>query len=174
MRKQIFFILTLIILISGSLPSFAMGSGDKYVDLQTGVTFQILKPTVKLGLPDLNFEVRPCRLYPEKDEYLLAGFGSADRGIALVETAAAFNCTGKDKPKFLKMIEINGIKAKVGIYCPAQCSAKSFKDYGGEITFTVPKSDSLAATYVRVGTQGGFTLKELRTFARGLKPVMEK
>lgn len=174
MRKQIFFFITLLLVLAVPQSSFAMGSGDKYVDLQTGVTFQILKPTTTLGLPDLNFEVRPCRLYPNKDEYLLAGFGSADRGIALVETAAAFNCTGKDKPTFLKTININGLKAKVGIYCPNQCTAKSFKEYGGEITFTVPKSGSLAATYVRVGTQGGFTLKELRTFAKGLKPVMSK
>ena len=172
MRKKITFFLALIFLISGSQSVSAMGSGDKYIDFQTGVTFQVLKPTNTLNLPKLNFEIRPCRLYPNKEEYLLAGFGSADRGIALVETAAAFNCTGKDSPTFLKNIVINGIKAKVGIYCLANCITKSFQEYGGEITFTVPKSDSLAATYIRVGTQGGFTLKQLRTFALGLKPAM--
>ena len=69
----------------------AMASGNKYLDLQTGVTYRILQPTNTLKLPVLNFEVRSCRLHPGKDEYLLAGFGGMDQGIALVETAAAFN-----------------------------------------------------------------------------------
>ena len=151
--------------------SFAMGSGDKYSDLQTGVTFQILKPSTTLKLPTSNFEVRPCRLHPKHDEYLLAGFGSADRGIALIETSATYNCTGLDKPQSLGTIKINGLTAKVGIYCATKCAASTFKDHGGEITFVVPKSKYLGATFIRVGTQGGFTLKELATFASGLKAI---
>jgi len=57
----------------------AMGSGDKYQDLQTGVTYVVYKPTNTLKLPALNFEVRPCRLFPKKDQYLLAGFGGMDQ-----------------------------------------------------------------------------------------------
>jgi len=151
----------------------AMGSGDKYSDLQTGVTYAVYKPTNTLKLPALNFEVRPCRLHPGKDEYLLAGFGSADRGIALVETAAAYNCTGVDHPKSLGTISINGIKAQVGIYCSgAKCVSAGFSQYGGEITFVTPARKGLKATYIRVGTQGGFTLAQLTTFAKGLKPII--
>jgi len=153
----------------------AMGSGDKYQDLQTGVTYVVYKPSNTLKLPTLNFEVRPCRLFPKHDEYLLAGFGGMDQGIALVETAAQFNCTGVDHPKSLGTVMINGIKAQVGIYCAAKsCPASAFSQYGGEITFTTPKRGSLAATYIRVGTQGGFTLKQLTVFAVGLKPVGSK
>jgi hypothetical protein len=174
MKKLFLPILALILLVLPTNTSFAMGSGDKYQDLQTGVTYQILEPTKTLNLLALHFEVRPCRLFPNKDEYLLAGFGSQDHGIALVETAAAFNCTGVDKPQPLGTIKINGIKAKVGIYCSTKCAASTFKQHGGEITFTVPKTKVLGATYVRVGTQGGFTLSELATFARGLKLVGSK
>ena len=152
-------------------PSFAMGSGDKYQDLQTGVTYVVYKPTNTLKLAPLNFEVRPCRLFPKKDEYLLAGFGGMDHGIALVETSAAFNCTGVDQPQSLGTIKINGITAKVGIYCAKKCSASTFLQHGGEISFIAPKTKNLAATYIRVGTQGGFTLDQLITFAKGLKPV---
>lgn len=157
--------------IAAAAPVSAMGSGDKYRDLQTGVTYQILKPTNTLKLPPLNFEVRPCRLFPKKDAYLLAGFGGADHGIALVETAAAFNCTGVDNPMPLGTIKINGITAKVGMYCSSKCAASTFPQHGGEISFTVPKTKLLGATYIRVGTQGGFTLKELTTFAASLKKV---
>jgi hypothetical protein len=110
-------------------------------------------------------------LFPKKDEYLLAGFGGVDRGIALVETSAKFNCTGVDNPQSLGSITINGITAKVGIYCATKCAASTFKEHGGEITFTLPKTKLLGSTYVRVGTQGGFSLKELTAFALGLKVV---
>ena len=152
--------------------SWAMGSGDKYSDLQTGVTYVVYKPTNTLKLPPLNFEVRPCRLHPGKDEYLLAGFGGMDHGIALVETAAAFNCTGVDNPKSLGTSLINGVKASIGIYCTgSKCTSANFSKYGGEITFTAPARKGLKATYIRVGTQGGFTLAQLTSFAIGLKPI---
>jgi len=152
--------------------AIAMGSGDKYSDLQTGVTYQVVKPSNTLKLKPLNFEVRPCRLFPKKDEYLLAGFGGVDQGIALVETSAKYNCTGVDNPQPLGTIKIHGVVAKVGIYCATKCSATTFKQHGGEISFILPKTKLLAATYIRVGTQGGFTLKQLIAFATGLKPVM--
>ena len=152
--------------------SWAMGSGDKYSDLQTGVTYVVYKPTNTLKLPPLNFEVRPCRPHPGKDEYLLAGFGGMDHGIALVETAAAFNCTGVDNPKSLGTSLINGVKASIGIYCTgSKCTSANFSKYGGEITFTAPARKGLKATYIRVGTQGGFTLAQLTSFAIGLKPI---
>lgn len=161
-------------LISFSPVATAMGSGDKYQDLQTGVTYVIYKPTNTLKLAPLNFEVRPCRLFPKKDEYLLAGFGGMDHGIALVETAAAFNCTGIDHPQSLGKIKINGITADLGIYCATKCPASSFSQHGGEISFVTPKSKYLGATYIRMGTQGGFTVDQLTTFAKGLKPVSKK
>ena len=150
----------------------AMGSGDKYSDLQTGVTYVVYKPSNTLKLKALNFEVRACRLHPGKEQYLLAGFGGMDQGIALVETAAAYNCTGIDHPKSLGTVYINGIKAKLGIYCSgAKCTASKFSKYGGEITFIAPATKLLKATYIRVGTQGGFTQTQLIAFATGLKPV---
>jgi hypothetical protein len=172
MRKFHLLLLSFLTLIAGSVSAHAMGSGDKYQDLQTGVTYVIYKPTNTLKLPVLNFEVRPCRLFPKKDEYLLAGFGGMDHGIALVETHAKYNCTGVDHPKSLGSVMINGIKAQVGIYCAASnCPATAFSQYGGEITFVAPKRGSLTSTYIRVGTQGGFSLKQLTAFAIGLKPV---
>ena len=99
MRKSRLALFVLSILVTTSASAHAMGSGDKYQDLQTGVTYVIYKPTNTLKLPVLNFEVRPCRLFPKKDEYLLAGFGGMDHGIALVETDAKYNCTGVDHPK---------------------------------------------------------------------------
>jgi len=152
----------------------AMASGDKYQNLQTVVKFRILKPANTLGLKPLNFEIRPCRLFPKKDKYLLAGFGSTDMGIALVETAATFNCTGVDHPQPLGTTKINGVTAKIGIYCgTSTCTAASFAQHGGEITFTLPAKKPYGATYVRIGTQGGFSLKQLTAFATSLKPIIK-
>ena len=165
-------LLSLLLLLLWQNPTFAMGSGNKYVDLQTGVTYRILAPTNTLKLPVLNFEVRPCRLHPGKDAYLLAGFGGMDRGIALVETAAAFNCTGVDNPQPLGTVTINGITAKIGIYCATgKCTASQFVSHGGEITFIAPATKTLKSAYIRLGTQGGFTQAQLIAFAKGLKPV---
>jgi len=172
MKKGIALLLVVLNFVAPS-SALAMGSGDKYSDLQTGVTYVVYKPTNTLKLPPLNFEVRPCRLHPGKDEYLLAGFGGMDRGIALVETAAALNCTGVDNPKSLGTVLINGVKASIGIYCTgSKCTSTYFSKYGGEITFTAPARKGLKATYIRVGTQGGFTLAQLTEFAKGLKPII--
>lgn len=172
MKKFLVTVVALLVAIPNA--AFAMGSGDKYQDLQTGVTYVVYKPTNTLGLKPLNFEVRPCRLFPKKDQYLLAGFGGMDQGIALVETSAQFNCTGVDNPQSLGTIKINGITAKVGIYCATKCAASTFVQHGGEITWVTPKTKTLGSTYIRLGTQGGFTLKQLITFATSLKPVGSK
>ena len=175
MRKYRFLAVGLSLSILFPASSSAMGSGDKYSDLQTGVTYVVYKPSNTLKLPPLNFEVRPCRLFPKKDAYLLAGFGGMDNGIALVETAAAYNCTGEDNPMPLPSIVINGMKAKVGIYCATgKCKSSEFSRYGGEISFITPPTKFLKATFIRVGTQGGFTLAQLTSFATGLKPVGSK
>jgi len=151
-------------------PSIAIASADNYQVLAAQVSYGIYKPSNTLGLKPLNFEVRPCRLYPKREKYLLAGYGGMDHGIALVETSAQYNCTGADNPQSLGTTKINGITAQVGIYCGAKKCAKSdFMTHGGEITFLTPKIKNRASTYIRVGTQGGFTLNQLIAFASGLK-----
>jgi hypothetical protein len=155
--------------------SFAMGSGNKFADAQIGVTYSVYEPKNLLGLPALAFQMRPCREYPGHDEFLFASYGGAELGIALVETSAEFNCTGLDKPHSLGTIMINGVKAKVGIYCIANtCPANKFSHYGGEISFIAPGTKYVKPTFIRIGTQGGFTLKQLIAFATGLKRIGTK
>ena len=47
MRKTVTGILITICLLQS--PAFAMGSGNKYQDAQTGVSYQIFQPNVKMG-----------------------------------------------------------------------------------------------------------------------------
>jgi len=172
MKKLLLIPFLAVSLVLPSSLASAMGSGDKFSDLQTGVTYAVYKPSNTLNLKPLNFEVRPCRLFPGKDSYLLAGYGGMDQGIALVESSAAYNCAGADHPKSLGTIAINGIKAKLGIYCSGiNCVASKFSHFGGEITFTAPGTKSLKPTFIRLGTQGGFSQAQLITFAKGLKRV---
>jgi len=154
------------------LDSSVATAADQYQVLASQVSYGIYKPSNTLGLKPLNFEVRPCRLFPKHDKYLLAGFGGMDHGVALVETAAQHNCTGVDSPQPLGTTTINGITANIGIYCASKnCTKSDFSIHGGEITFVTPKSKSRASTYIRVGTQGGFSLDQLIAFVRGLKPL---
>jgi len=170
MRKLAISLVALLLLLLNS--PLAPASSDKYQTLASQVSYGIYKPSNTLGLKPLNFEVRPCRLFPKREKYLLAGFGGMDHGIALVETSAQYNCTGVDNPQPLGTTTINGIRANVGIYCASKnCTKSDFMTHGGEITFVTPKTKSRASTYIRVGTQGGFTLNQLITFANGLKLV---
>ena len=165
--------LVLAILLVQFDPVGATAAPDKYSTLQKSVGYRIYKPTNTLKLAPLNFEVRPCRLFPTRDKYLLAGFGAMDLGIALVQTSAEFNCTGVDHPKSLGAVLINGIRAQVGIYCNgATCTAAKFASVGGEVTFVAPASKKFKATFIRVGSQGGFTQAQLIAFAKGLQPVL--
>ena len=172
MRKILLIPFLAVSLVLPSSFASAMGSGDKFSDLQTGVTYAVYKPTNTLNLKPLNFEVRPCRLFPGKDSYLLVGYGGMDHGIAIVESSAAYNCAGVDHPKSLGTISINGVTAKLGIYCSGvKCVASKFAQYGGEITFTAPGTKILKPTFIRLGTQGGFSQLQLATFAKGLRRV---
>ena len=170
MRKLVISLVALLLLLLNS--PLAPASSDKYQTLQSQVSYQVYQPSNTLGLKPLNFEIRPCRLFPKREKYLLAGFGGMDQGISLVETSAQYNCTGVDTPQSLGTTKINGITAQVGIYCSTKrCTKSDFSTHGGEITFVTPKSKTRASTYIRVGTQGGFSLNQLITFANGLKPV---
>jgi hypothetical protein len=170
MRKLAISLVALLLLLLNS--PLAPASSDKYQTLASQVSYGIYKPSNTLGLKSLNFEVRPCRLFPKRDKYLLAGFGGTDHGIALVETSAQYNCTGVDNPQPLGTTTINGIRANVGIYCTSKnCTKSDFMTHGGEITFVTPKTKTRASTYIRVGTQGGFSLNQLIAFANGLKLV---
>jgi len=170
MRKLAISLAALLLLLLNS--PLAAASSDNYQTLQSQVSYQVYQPSNTLGLKPLNFEIRPCRLFPKRDKYLLAGFGGMDQGISLVETSAQYNCTGVDTPQSLGTTKINGITAQVGIYCSTKkCTKSDFSTHGGEITFVTPKSKTRASTYIRVGTQGGFSLNHLITFANGLKLV---
>ena len=114
MRKLVISLVALLLLLLNS--PLAPASSDKYQTLQSQVSYQVYQPSNTLGLKPLNFEVRPCRLFPKREKYLLAGFGGMDNGIALVETSAQYNCTGVDTPQSLGKTTINGIRANVGIY----------------------------------------------------------
>ena len=62
-------------LIIQTIPANAMGSGDKYQDFQTGVTYVVYKPspaTIK-ELPPLNFEVRHVGYFPSAMNTSLPG-----------------------------------------------------------------------------------------------------
>ena len=59
-RRRTITLLVLSLLSLATIPANAMGSGDPYLDAQTGLTYSLYKPVNTLGLPQTAFKVLVC------------------------------------------------------------------------------------------------------------------
>ena len=84
MRKTVAGILITISLLQS--PAFAMGSGNKYQDAQTGVSYQIFQPSSTGDLLLRSFNMQSCGA---KNEQWLAAIYGEDRSVQFLETDAA-------------------------------------------------------------------------------------
>ena len=75
-----------------ALPSsaFAMGSGDKFVDAQTGLTYAVSRPVQTLGLKLTAFQLLVCA--PGKEQWIYAKYGTGIKYVEIMETMAGDKC----------------------------------------------------------------------------------
>ena len=73
-----------------STPAFAMGSGNKYQDAQTGLSYQIYQPGTTGDLLLRSFNLLTCG--PKNEQSLAAIYGE-DRSIQFLENDAAVKCS---------------------------------------------------------------------------------
>ena len=166
----------MVVSLIGVSPSIAMGSGNKFVDAQTGLTYTVHKPSNTLSMPGKLFQLLDCQ--PEEEQWLYAKYGGTVRYIEIMQTMAGVKCSDPGVAKLLKPVVINGVKAQVYVYCDpakaasfAKCGTTDILRLGGYLIFTTKPSKGLKGTEIQVQGMGGITYAQLVTVAKGLKPV---
>lgn len=174
MKKSIAVILCAIFLVP--ISTVAVGSGDKYADAQTSLTYTVYKPSNTLGLSTNKFQLLTCGVGAE--QWLYAKYGGTTRYLEIMETMAGVKCSDPGLAKQLKNVVINGVSAKLYVYCdptkPAasdKCTTTDIARVGGYVIFTNKAAKALKPTEIQVQAIGGITYAQLLTVARSLKTV---
>ena len=174
MKKSIAIILCALFL--APISTVAMGSGDKYADAQTGLTYTVYKPSNTLGLSTNKFQLITCGVGAE--QWLYAKYGGTTRYLEIMETMAGVKCSDPGLSKQLKNVVINGVSAKLYVYCdptkPAaanKCTTADIARVGGYVIFTNKAAKGLKRTEIQVQAIGGITYAQLLTVAKSLKIV---
>ncbi len=162
-------------LVSSQESASAMGSGNKYVDAQTGLSYQILQPTFTQDLTLRSFKLLTCGA---KTEQWLAAIYGEQRSVQFLETDASVQCSNPGLGVKVATATINGSKATIVAFCdPANakqwknCKSADISNYGGYAMWKTKATKLLHATSVEV-LVSGVTYSNLLKMARGLMPVM--
>ena len=173
-----FLALALAFIVMAPTAAIAMGSGDKFSDAQTGLTYSVYKPSNTLGLKATQFSLLTCQ--PGEEEWIFVQYGGTKRYLQIMETMAGAKCSDPGLSKYLRIALVNGIKAKVYAYCDrTQISAAAYKKcgvddigrVGGYLLFTTKAAKRLKGAEIQVQGIGGITYAQLLTVAKSLKTV---
>ena len=175
MKKAIAIILCAIFIVP--VMAAAMGSVDKYSDAQTALAFTVYKPNNTLGLSASKFLLISCGVGGEKGVY--AKYGGSNRYLEITQTTTGVKCSNRGLTKQLKNVSINGISAKLYVYCDltkpaasAKCGTKDIVRVGGYLIFTNEAAKNLQRTEIQVQAIGGITYSQLLSVAKSLKSVV--
>ena len=92
MRRRIGLIATTFVI--ATIPTaFAMGSGNPYVDAQTGLQYGVYEPINTLGLPFASIALVSCR--SGDDDAIVARYGSGAKQIIVTERMTTTMCSAK-------------------------------------------------------------------------------
>jgi hypothetical protein len=154
--------------------SHAMGSGNKYSDAQTGVSYQIYQPASTGDLLLRSFSMQSCGA--KNEQWLAAIYGEA-RSVQFLETDASVKCSNPGLGVKVATATINGNKATIVAFCdPANkkqwqnCKTSDIHNYGGYAMWKVPATKTLHGTEIEVLVLG-LTYADLLKLARGMKPA---
>ena len=172
MQRKLGVLLAFLLLLPSS--AWAMGSGDKYVDAQTGLSYQVLRPAFTTDLLLNSFKLLSCGA--GKEQWVAAIYGE-DRQIQFLETDAAVQCSNPGLGVQVATATINGFKSKVVVFCdPSKkvewknCKSSDMKSLGGYIIWKTKATKNLHATSVEVlGT--GISYSDLLKVSRSMKTV---
>jgi hypothetical protein len=174
MRKSIAVALCIVFL--SIVPAIAMGSGDKYSDAQTGLTYTVYKPSNTLGLSGSDFQLLSCG--ESEEEWIYAKYGGTVRYIEIMQTMAGVKCSDPGLSKQLKNVKINGVSAKLFVFCDptktasaAKCNTEDIARVGGYLIFTNKAAKNLNRTEIQVQVLGGITYAQLLKVAKSLKAI---
>jgi len=170
------YVIAITALLLAPLSAVAMGSGDKYSDAQTGLTYTVYKPSYTVGLTASKFQLLTCGVGSE--QWIYVKYGGTKRFLEIMETQAGVKCSDPGLSKYLKTVPINGAKAKLYAYCDPRnqtnykkCSTSDISRVGGYLMFTNKAGKNLKRTEIQVQAIGGITYAQLLSVAKSLKTV---
>ena len=151
----------------------AMGTGNPYLDAQTGLTYTIYQPTNTIGLTQTSFKLLKCA--KAGDDWLAVAFGSNKKVIEIYESGADQHCSDPGIAKQLADVKINQVIAKTYVYCnPSNqqkfnaCSVKVIEKVGGYLMMSMPAKANLKQTRIQIQGTKGVTYQELIKVAKSL------
>jgi len=158
-------------------PAAAMGSGDPFVDQQTGVNYTVYKPSWTAGRELIDTNGLPCG--EGNDEGFTANYGLGAGSFLLLQGNP--ECSNGGDARRVAVRTINGQRAEVWAACDVQPGcwsnpnrATAFFLNGGWLKFTQPKQPNQTPTIIQVApTRGGITIAQVVRLARSLKPAVE-
>ena len=156
-------------------PAHAMGSGDGYVDMQTGVTYTVYEPTYTNGLPQVQFGGAIVAANCSAEQVTFAKYAKGKRAFTITEGNPICQDIGVGPQVFTTTVA--GATAVVTAYCPPgarNCSMKSVSTYGGNLQVILPAANSLLRpTQVWIETLRGQSIggNELVKIAQSMSAV---
>lgn len=163
-------------LLVGASDAAAMGSGNPYMDAQTGLSYQIWQPLPNSlkGVKLSTFKLLDCGA--NQEQWLAAAYGRKI-SIQLLETDAAAKCSNPGVGKLVTIASINGRKASIVVFCDPSntkltrsCSTSDMKKYGGYAMWSTLPTKLLHATSIEV-LVSGLTYSDLMNICTGMRPV---
>jgi hypothetical protein len=178
-NRVLIFLVALVLPLSNLSSANAMGSGNSYVDAQTGLTYSLYKPVNTLGLTQSKFQLLVCGGGGE--QWVYVSFGKSAKKVEIMQTMKGAHCSDPGLSVKLPDVKINGISAKAFVYCdPTQvsaakkCGQAQVATYGGYLLFTLPGYYGMKATTMQVQVSKGLTYSQLLAVAKSMTPAATK
>ncbi|MCX8527085.1 MAG: hypothetical protein ORN20_02995 [Candidatus Nanopelagicales bacterium] len=153
----------------------AMGTGNPYQDLQTGVSYTVYQPSNTLG-GKLTGSPYPnwCSAGSNAEQNLSANYSKGNRPRFSISEANPL-CFDFAVGVKVGTSSILGHTAVITAYCPPPgngCSRNDVFTYGGNLRVKLPAAKGLRETDVVIETlQKGVTASQLEIIAKSLRPV---
>ena len=155
----------------------AMGSGDKFQDAQTGLTYIVYKPSDTAGLKLTSIKLLDCGAGLE--QWVAVKYGSGKKFIEIFQNMSGKPCSDPGLSKKLANVKVNSATSQVHVYCDPskpstfkKCTTTDIAKVGGYLMFTATNKLGMKATQIQVQGVGGITYKQLLTVAKNLKPMI--
>ena len=153
----------------------AMGTGNPYQDIQTGVSYTVYQPTNTLGAkrtgsPYPNW----CDASSNAEQNLNVNYFKSNRQRFRISEANPL-CFDFAVGVKVGTSSILGRTAVITAYCPPPgngCSRNDVFTYGGNLRVKLPAAKGLRETDVVIETlQKGITASQLEIIAKSLRPL---
>jgi len=153
----------------------AMGTGNPYQDIQTGVSYTVYQPSNTLG-GKLTGSPYPnwCSAGSNAEQNLSANYSKGNRPRFSISEANPL-CFDFAVGVKVGTSSILGRTAVITAYCPPPgngCSRNDVFTYGGNLRVKLPAAKGLRETDVVIETlQKGITASQLEIIAKSLRPL---